>query len=109
MVVPSPRVCFHAVTTLACPLSIRSPLKVVGFDKTLLSVEDVDFGLRLRAHGKKLGKKYVTLRRCRVTTTCRKFDQFGDWYLVKNRNMVRRIFSETDRAATDEFYYRTGR
>ena len=38
-------------------------------------------------------------------TSSRKFDHFGDWYLIRNRKLTKRIFTGRDRAAADEFYY----
>lgn len=76
-----------------------------GFDETLLSVEDVDFALRLQALGRQRGQRYGTLWRHGITTSCRKFDMFGDWYLFKNPDLVRRIFEGHDRAAVDHFFY----
>lgn len=35
----------------------------------------------------------------------RKFDQFGDWYLLKDRKLTKAIFTGKDRAAADRFYY----
>ncbi|MCR5817401.1 MAG: glycosyltransferase [Ruminococcus sp.] len=78
---------------------------VGGFDETLVSLEDMDFAKRLKAHGISLGKKYGTLRKNYVTTSARKFDEFGDWYLIKNRKLTKRIFTGKDRQAADEFYY----
>ena len=80
-----------------------------GFDERLLSVEDFDFGKRLKAYGRTKDLKYIRLKSCRITTSCRKFDQFGDWYLFKNPRLVRRIFKGNDREAVDDFYYKTGR
>jgi glycosyltransferase involved in cell wall biosynthesis len=75
-----------------------------GFDETMASVEDVDFALRLRALGRRRGQKYGTVWRHGITTSCRKFDTFGDWYFFKNPDLVRRIF-KGDRAAADHFFY----
>jgi glycosyltransferase involved in cell wall biosynthesis len=76
-----------------------------GFDPRLVSVEDVDFAKRLKAHGRRSGRKWGTLFRAPLVTSCRKFDEFGDWYLVRNPGFVRRIFRGTDRAAADRFWY----
>lgn len=76
-----------------------------GFDESLVSLEDMDFAVRLKQLGEKLGKKYGVLKKSRIITSSRKFDEFGDWYLVKNRKLTKAIFTGKDRAAADEFYY----
>lgn len=76
-----------------------------GFDETLISLEDMDFASRLKKHGQAQGKRYGTLKRSYVTTSARKFDEFGDWYLIKNRELTKRIFTGRDREAADSFYY----
>ena len=76
-----------------------------GFDARLVSVEDVDFAQRLKAHGRKSGRKWGTIFRAPVVTSCRKFDEFGDWYLVRNPGFVRRVFRGTDRKAADHYWY----
>ena len=75
-----------------------------GFDESLACVEDVDFGKRLRDLGRKRSKKYGTIRRAHITTSCRKFDQFGDWYFVRNPKVVYNIFRR-DQQVADIFYY----
>ncbi len=76
-----------------------------GFDESMVSVEDIDFALRLKACGKQQGKRYGTLWRHGITTSCRKFDEFGDWYLFLNPRLVKEIFKGTNRRAADSFYY----
>lgn len=78
---------------------------VGGFDETLVSLEDMDFAKRLKRYGKARGQRYSTLKRSYVTTSSRKFDEFGDWYLIKNRKLTKRIFTGKDRSAADSFYY----
>ena len=78
---------------------------VNGFDESLVSLEDMDFAVRLKKLGKHKGKKYGTLKRSYVLTSSRKFDEFGDWYLIKNRKLTKRIFTGKDRQAADSFYY----
>ena len=78
---------------------------VGGFNESLVSVEDIDFGLRLKAHGQACGKQYGTILRHGITTSCRKFDKFGDWYLFRNPRLVKEIFEGTNRRAADYFYY----
>ncbi len=76
-----------------------------GFDTRFVSVEDVDFARRLKAHGRKSGRSWGTLIWQPLITSCRKFDQFGDWYLLRNPSFVRKVFRGTDRQAADHFWY----
>lgn len=76
-----------------------------GFDESLVSLEDMDFAARLNRLGKSRGQRYGTLKRAQVITSSRKFDEFGDWYLIKNRKLTKRIFTGRDREAADAFYY----
>lgn len=79
--------------------------EVGGFDDSLVSVEDLDFALRLKAYGKARGKRYGTIWHHGITTSCRKFDKFGDWYLFRNPRLVKEIFKGTNRNVTNRFYY----
>lgn len=76
-----------------------------GFDENLISLEDMDFAVRLKKAGEQKGLKYGTLKHSYVLTSSRKFDEFGDWYLIKNRKLTKRIFTGKDRNAADSFYY----
>ncbi|MBR1459461.1 MAG: glycosyltransferase [Oscillospiraceae bacterium] len=75
-----------------------------GFDESLVSMEDMDFAVRLNRLGAENGRKYGTLRSPLITSS-RKFDQFGDWYLLKDLKNTRAILTGHDRAAADAFYY----
>jgi hypothetical protein len=77
-----------------------------GFDESLVCIEDIDFGKRLKAFGRTQGKRYGTIRKAHLTTSCRKFDQFGDWYFAQNPEIVFNIFKRKKDAA-DKFYYDT--
>lgn len=76
-----------------------------GFDESLVSLEDMDFAVRLKLLGDKRDKKYGVLKKNIIVTSARKFDRFGDWYLVKNRKLTKAIFTGKDREAADSFYY----
>lgn len=78
---------------------------VGGFDESLVSLEDMDFAVRLHRYGQECGKQFGTLKHAYILTSSRKFDEFGDWYLIKNRKLTRRIFTGKDREAADSFYY----
>jgi glycosyltransferase involved in cell wall biosynthesis len=76
-----------------------------GFNEEMVGVEDLDFALRLKALGRARGQKYGTIWRHGITTSCRKFDEFGDWYLFRNPRLVRRIFTGAHRAAAHNIYH----
>lgn len=76
-----------------------------GFNEKMLSIEDLDFAKRLKEYGKSQGKKYGTLWRSHIITSCRKFDKFGDWYFFKNPKVVRSLFQGTDQESSNRFYY----
>jgi len=54
-----------------------------GFDESRHSGEDIDFAQRLKRYGRRQNKRFGTLRRAMLRTSCRKFDQFGDWFFMK--------------------------
>ncbi|NOT24151.1 MAG: glycosyltransferase [Nitrospiraceae bacterium] len=76
-----------------------------GFDETLVSVEDLDFAVRLKSYGQSRGQRYGTIWRNGITTSCRKCDQFGDWYIFRNPRLVKALFSGRNRRAADHFWY----
>ena len=76
-----------------------------GFDESLVSLEDMDFAVRLNRLANERGMKYGTLKRSYIVTSSRKFDDFGDWYLIRNSKLTKRIFTGRDRQASDQFYY----
>lgn len=76
-----------------------------GFDETWVSVEDLDFAKRLKSHGRRQGKRFKTITKAHIVTSCRKFDQFGDWYLIRHPGFVWRIFTGRSQRDADAFYY----
>lgn len=76
-----------------------------GFDERFVSVEDVNFAQRLKAYGRESGRKWGTLARAPLVTSCRKFDLFGDWYLFRNPAFVRKVFRGDNREVADRFWY----
>jgi glycosyltransferase involved in cell wall biosynthesis len=78
---------------------------VGGFDETLYSAEDLDFAVRLKRLGRQRGLRYGTIRRYGISTSCRKFDKFGDWYLFRNPRLVRELTAGRNRSAADGFFY----
>jgi len=76
-----------------------------GFDESMVSGEDLDFALRLKAYGKAHGKSFRTLWRTSIHTSARKFDALGDWHLVLRPGLIRTILRGKDRKAADLYYY----
>lgn len=80
-----------------------------GFDEKLHTAEDIDFAVRLKAHGRSLSRRFGTLWRCPIVTSCRKFDRFGDWFVVRMllRHPIRswRALHGRDQAAGDRYWY----
>lgn len=76
-----------------------------GFDESLVSVEDLDLATRLREFGRARGKRYGTLWHTPITTSCRKFDHFGDWFLLRNLWLARALLAGRDERAANLFFY----
>jgi hypothetical protein len=80
-----------------------------GFNESLVSAEDIDFARRLKSYGKSKGKRFKTITKAHIVTSCRKFDEFGDWFLFKNPRLVWKIFQGKDQKAADRLYYDVNR
>ncbi|MCP4643446.1 MAG: glycosyltransferase [bacterium] len=77
---------------------------VGGFNDELHSVEDIDFANRLRAMGKERGLRYKNMLRAHVTTSARKFDEFGDWFLVRRPWVIIKALRNDPKTAHDIWY-----
>jgi glycosyltransferase involved in cell wall biosynthesis len=104
LAVVAPFVLLHGVSAGMFWCFKKDFVAIGGFDENLACVEDIDFGKRLKKYGKGLGKRYCTIRNAHIVTSCRKFDQFGDWYFVKHPRVVYRVFKR-DQKQADQFYY----
>lgn len=76
-----------------------------GFNPEFVTIEDIDFAVRLRDFGRSQGKKWGTVWTAPLVTSCRKFDQFGDWHLIRDRQFVKRVFDGRDREVANEYWY----
>jgi glycosyltransferase involved in cell wall biosynthesis len=76
-----------------------------GFDESLVSVEDLDLATRLKALGRARGQRFGTLWRAPITTSCRKFDHFGDWFIFRNTWLWRAILGGRDEQAANLYFY----
>jgi len=85
---------------------LRADFEAVGgFNESLVSAEDVDFACRLKAYGRKVGRPFTKLRGGHIVTSCRKFDEFGDWCVFLHPLWMRRLIRGTSRPDADRFYY----
>lgn len=80
-----------------------------GFNENLVSLEDLDFAKRLKAYGKSQGKRFKTIKKAHIITSCRKWDMFGDWFLLLNPRRVRRLLRGRSQEDADHFYYNVKR
>jgi glycosyltransferase involved in cell wall biosynthesis len=81
---------------------------ISGFDERLAIAEDLDFARRLREHGRRTGRRFLTLRSAPVVTSCRKFDRFGDWHMlgmIRHPGTVRDSMRGTDTSFADRYFY----
>jgi glycosyltransferase involved in cell wall biosynthesis len=76
-----------------------------GFNEDMISLEDLEFAKRLKAHGRSKAKRFKTITKAHIVTSCRKFDIFGDWFLVRNPRLVWRILTGKSQEAADRFFY----
>lgn len=104
LLVVAPFVLWHGVSAGMFWCFKKDFKAIGGFDEQLICLEDIDFGKRLKKLGKARGMRYGTIRRAHIVTSCRKFDQWGDWVFVRHPMMVYRIFQRDPRQA-EQFYY----
>jgi glycosyltransferase involved in cell wall biosynthesis len=87
----------------------RSDFEAVhGFDESLLVAEDLDFARRLRAHGKRTGRRFTNMRTAPMVASCRKFDRFGDWHMFAMALQAREIRAAmrgTDTRWVDRYFF----
>jgi glycosyltransferase involved in cell wall biosynthesis len=84
----------------------REDFEVIsGFNEELCSVEDIDFARRLKEHGKISGRKFKILFNTHIVTSCRKFDRFGDWYMVRHPGEFLRLLRGRDQVLANKFWY----
>lgn len=76
-----------------------------GFDEKMSSVEDIAFAKALGKYGRSTGRRFITLFRSYIKTSCRKFDRFGDWYFVRNFRQTLRLLKGRDQELADKVWY----
>ena len=76
--------------------------------RSMLLAEDLDFARRLRAHGKRTGRRFTTMRAAPIVVSCRKFDRFGDWHMfamARQARQIRAVLKGTDSAWVDRYFF----
>lgn len=82
---------------------------VGGFNEKIFIAEDLDFARRLRAYGQRRKLRFGMLWRTHICTSCRKFDRFGDWFMLRMilthpRRFLRALHGH-DPALAEQLYY----
>jgi len=79
-----------------------------GFDENIHIAEDIDFIKRLKSYGCRTGRRHTIISAESITTSCRKFDEFGDWHFVRifgNPFKVKRAMQGKEREYLDKNWY----
>ena len=87
---------------------VEEQARLRGFDESLVIAEDLDFARRLRAHGKRTGRRFTTMRAAPIVASCRKFDHFGDWHMFKmpfETRQIRAAHNGTNREWVDRYFF----
>jgi GT2 family glycosyltransferase len=85
-------------------------LALGGFDERRRAFEDVDFILRLKRYARTWRKKTRILLGAHIVTSCRKFDRYGDWYLLRHPvRFLAMLLGREDRKLQDQLWYDFGR
>lgn len=82
--------------------------EVGGFDEKRLANEDMEFALRLKRFGKARGLKFSNLTTAGVVLSARKFDEYGDWAVVRHPILFAKAFLNHPEV-TYELWYRPRR
>jgi glycosyltransferase involved in cell wall biosynthesis len=99
--------CAVALTGVSMFLLYTTPAHfraIGGFDERLLSTEDHNFALRLKAYGKGLGLRYLNLGRGEIILSSRKFDEYGDWAVFRHPAVFMRACFNNRQAAYELWY-----
>lgn len=79
-------------------------MAINGFNENMLMAEDADFAKRLKEWGKRNNKKFGTIKNGMITS-CRRFDTYGDWALLKNPKVILAYLKGNDQKYADKTYY----
>lgn len=80
-----------------------------GFDEELKTAEDIDFAQRLRKFAHSQKKRFSSIYTAWIVTSCRKFDRFGDWYMIKNPLTTWKLFKGNSQQLGDRYWYEVER
>jgi glycosyltransferase involved in cell wall biosynthesis len=79
-----------------------------GFNEDLLANEDMEFAMRLKRLGKERELRFCNLKSANVVLSARKFDEYGDWAILRHPIMFVKAFLNNPEA-TYEIWYRPRR
>ena len=81
---------------------------VGGFDESILMAEDLQFARRLKAHGRRTGRRFTNIVDAPIVASCRKFDRFGDWHMfgmARQIREIRAVMKGTSTAWVDRYFF----
>jgi glycosyltransferase involved in cell wall biosynthesis len=78
-----------------------------GFNEAVLVGEDLEFAKRLKDHGRRQERRFGVLWGAHIVTSARKFDRFGDWFVLRMLLNPRALMraARGDRAFADRYFY----
>lgn len=107
----APRILWNGISMGLFWCSRDTYFAMQGFDEDLLTGEDLNFSFRLKKYGRrqKPRKGYKIIHSSYIGTSCRKWDQFGDWYVFKEIKAVKKVHQGRDIRIADKWWYEVKR
>ena len=78
---------------------------VGGFNEKKSSAEDIFFAIDLKKYAKTQKMKYANLFSASITTSCRKFDKFGDWFVFRRPMIFLKLLTGRYQDHANEIWY----
>ncbi|MCF6286793.1 MAG: glycosyltransferase [Candidatus Hydrogenedentes bacterium] len=100
------RICGVSMFMFYAPADVFQELG--GFNEELLANEDMEFAMRLKRLGKTRGLKFCNLKSANIVLSARKFDEYGDWAILRHPIMFVKAFMNNPEV-TYEIWYRPRR
>lgn len=100
---------FHGISAGLFFCSRQAFEDIGGFDENSSSAEDISFAISLKKYAKKRSMKFKNLLSAHIVTSCRKFDEFGDWYLINKPWETVALLKGKNQKLADKYWYEVKR